>query len=279
MDNELPARAAVADAPPAGTPSLADAPRVVTPSQLALYGDCPRRYAFRCVERVPAEFHPAAFAFGHGLHAAVEDACAQPRCSAPDLDRAQHRFLQVFRRECAENPVRFDEGDSAERAERLGLQLVAAILQNLPFEEVAEAEVSFEVPLGHLLRARPPVVLRGRFDLRFHDGSVGELKTTKRALLLPVLRKSLQLRAYVLAAGVREGVFPLIRLIQLRKDGIEQPFSVVELHFALPDLSDLVRAIERMLAALDRRAFPRRVGPLCRWCEYQGRCLGVGPAS
>jgi len=261
------------DAPPA------PAPRVLTPSALALYADCPRRYAFRHVERVPAEFHPVAFCFGLALHAAVEAGVAPPRRGSPDLDVARSRFLATFRKECAENPVRFEDGDSPERVEALGLRLVEAFFAGVPADGIVAAEVAFEVPLSHLLARPEAVVLRGRFDLRFADGAVGELKTARRPLLLPVLRRAVQLRAYVLAASLLEGRAPVLRLVQLLKGPGAEPCTTVELSFSPAELADLVAMAGRALSAIDRGRFPRHVDSRCAYCEYERRCLGRGPAA
>lgn len=261
---------------PTADASPADAPRAVTPSQIALYRDCPRRYAFRHVERVPAEFHPVALSFGRALHAAVEAGVGPPLGGPPGPDAARSRFVHAFRQECAENPVRFGEGDSPERAEALGLRLVEAFFAHVPVRGIAAAEVSFEVPVSRLVRRPEPVVLRGRFDLRFADGAVGEIKTARRPLLLPVLRQSPQLRAYALAVSAAEGRAPVVRLIQLLKGGGDPLCSVAEFAFSPGELADFVEAVRRTLDAIDRRRFPRNVGPLCFYCEYEGRCLGGG---
>lgn len=268
-----------ADRAPHIEPPPTPAPRVVTPSALSLFHDCPRRYAFRYVERVPAEFHPVAFSFGRALHAAVEAGVGPPLRESPALDAAKSRFLQVFRQECAENPVRFEEGDSQERAEVLGLHLVEVFFAHVPFHEIAAAEVSFEVPLSHLVRRPEPIVLRGRFDLRLAGGEVGEIKTTKRPLLLPVLRRSMQLRAYVLAALLLEGRAPSVRLIQLLKSEDASSCSIIDLSFAPEELSDFIETVRRMLQVIDRRRFFRNVGARCWYCEYEDRCLGRGPTQ
>ena len=54
---------------PGALPSLADAPLPPRESysSLTTYEYCPRRYAFRYVERLPGEVPPGQFAFGSAI--------------------------------------------------------------------------------------------------------------------------------------------------------------------------------------------------------------------
>lgn len=47
-------------------------PRILSASQLSCYLMCPRKYAFRYVERVEAEHRSAALCFGSAVHSALE---------------------------------------------------------------------------------------------------------------------------------------------------------------------------------------------------------------
>jgi len=248
-------------------------PRVLTPSMIALFVDCPRRYAFRYVERVPSPIYPAAFAFGRALHAAAEDALGGPNESVERrVERAQSRFLTVFREECTVNPVAFAAGDSAERSEQVGLHLVGLLVRTLPREEVVAVEVPFEVSLDRLLAHRRPTVLRGRLDLRLADGAVGELKTTARGLQPRFLAESPQLRAYALALYLLHGTIPEIRVIELVKDQNTTSLRLLSFQFPKQALAEFLRQVRRMLTAIDEGNFPRRVSGRCHWCEYETPC-------
>lgn len=255
-----------------------DGPRYLAPTTIQLYADCPRKYAYRHLERAPAEFYASAFAFGRALHATVEDVCGPTSAGRLDLERAEVVFLRTFRKECSENPVRFEAGDSMEASERLGLHLVRVLTAHLPIGEVTSAEVPFEVPLANVVRHARPPVLRGRFDLRLKDGAVGEFKTSRSPNAFRYLKRSLQLRAYAFATVELEGTIRPLRLIILRKSLDEDTPQFETLRFTVRDLATLIDTIEKLLLAIDRGEFPRRVGVLCRWCEYRRTCLG-GPEA
>jgi RecB family exonuclease len=58
--------------PPPSPPSLPPLPACESYSSLTTYEACPRRYAFRYVERLPGEVRPGQFAFGNAVHKAFE---------------------------------------------------------------------------------------------------------------------------------------------------------------------------------------------------------------
>ena len=87
---------------PGALPSLADAPLPPRESysSLTTYEYCPRRYAFRYVERLPGEFPPGQFAFGSAIHTAFE-VFVRERIRAR-ADRAPEPTANLLRQACDE---------------------------------------------------------------------------------------------------------------------------------------------------------------------------------
>ena len=67
-------------------------------SRLALLADCPRRYAFRYVEKVPEAFQTADAVLGTAVHEAVQWLHAEREESrSRSEDEAAGRFLEAWR--------------------------------------------------------------------------------------------------------------------------------------------------------------------------------------
>src|ERR1019366_8470557 len=63
---------AVAAAPVRATVAVGPPLDHLSWSGIQTYRNCPRKFAYRYIERVPEEFVPAALAFGGSIHRAVE---------------------------------------------------------------------------------------------------------------------------------------------------------------------------------------------------------------
>lgn len=142
---------------PSSPLSLADAPLPPRESysSLTTYEYCPRRYAFRYVERLPGEFPGGQFAFGSAIHKAFEvfvrEAIRARAGGAPEPG------LEVLRRACDEVLAR-----AGLEPDELARMRAAAgpVLERFLRREEASASVPVAAELGFGIDGQVPGVLR-----------------------------------------------------------------------------------------------------------------------
>jgi RecB family exonuclease len=298
--------------PPPSPPSLPPLPACESFSSLTTYEACPRRYAFRYVERVPGEVRPGQFAFGNAVHKAFEmfvreriranahDDGAPGRAgramAAPDAtgvpspvvpEPVPEPGLETLRRTCDRvlesaglEPAELDEARA-----RAGPVLVRFLER-----EAANPSTPVAVELGFGIDvAIPREAARIRFvgyvdrlD-RAPDGSTQVLDyKTGRARSQADVDVDRQLTAYAYACA--RGA--------LRDPATGRPLppaSRLALYFAdsgaevaTARTADQLTAFEgdlvTMVTAVRSRAFDARPGAWrCRWCEYRGTCPEAAP--
>jgi RecB family exonuclease len=284
----------------ASTPPLpaADAPLPAyeSYSSLTTYEACPRRYAFRYVERLPGEVRPGQFAFGNAIHKAFEifvRQCIRVRPEgepAPGLDLLQRACDEVLERAGLEPeelagarvravPVlaRFLEREassfSTPVAAELGFGVDVAIAAEVPAE--APGEAAAETPA-----ATSSVRFVGYVDRvdRAPDGSTEVLDyKTGRARGQVDVDADRQLTAYAYACArgalrdpaTGETLPPASRLcLYFADSGAE-----VSTGRTPEQLAAFERDLVAMAGRVRRREFDARPDAWrCRWCEYRNLC-------
>ena len=262
--------------------ALAALPPRESYSSISTYQGCPRRYAYRYVERLPGEVPLGWFTFGSAVHSAFEAfdrariAARTTGAEAPgyqvldaafgtEIDRSGCEAAEMDRFRVRGRPVlrAFLERESASNAEPIAVELGFGI----------------DVPVS---QDEPTVRFVGYIDRvdRRPDGAIEivDHKTGKPRDQADVDRDR-QLSAYAFA-GARGG---------LRDPATGEVLSVparLGLHFAEPGLTvwttrsaDQVDAFGQQLSAtvsaIRRREFAANPGWACRWCEYRATCPDV----
>ena len=268
------------DAPHASLP-VADAPlpERESYSSLTTYEYCPRRYAFRYVERLPGEVPPGQFAFGSAIHKAFEVFVReQIRARA---DGAPEPGLDVLQHACDEKLA----GAGLEPAELARMRAAAGpVLGRFLQREDTNASVPVAAELGFGIDVALPadsgairfVGYVDRVD-RAQDGStvITDYKTGRPRSQAEV-DADRQLTAYAYAAdrgalrdpATGEAIPPASRLCLYFADGTEVSTTRVA-----GDLVAFERDLVAMATSARRREFDPWPAPArCRWCEYRGSC-------
>ena len=282
--------------------SAADAPLPAyeSYSSLTTYEACPRRYAFRYVERLPGEVRPGQFAFGSAIHKAFEVFIRQriraraEGAPGSGLDLLQRACDEVLERAGLEPdelagarvraaPVlaRFLEREAssvsmpvaAELGFGVDVAITAVALAEAPGEAAAEA-------LAEAPAATPTIRFVGYIDRidRAPDGSteVVDYKTGRTRGQVDVdADRQLTAYAYACARGAlrdpaTDETLPSASRLSLyfTDSGTE-----VSTERTLEQLAAFEQDLVSMVDRVRRREFDARPDAWrCRWCEYRNLC-------
>ena len=248
-------------------------------SSLSTYAACPRRYAFRYVERLPGEVPHWWFTFGSAVHRAFEAfdrtriRARQEGVPSPGYDVLARAFDEAV--EAAD----CDPDEAARYRARSGPVLRAYLERAVMSDaEPVGVELGFgvDVPMAD---EEPPVRFVGYIDRidRRSDGAIEVIDhKTGRLRSQEDVDRDRQLTAYAFACargGLRDPA-----------TGEALPAATrLGLHFAEPGLmlwttrsaEDLEAFGNRLVGevgAIRRREFEPRAGTACRWCEYRAAC-------
>lgn len=248
-------------------------------SSLSTYAGCPRRYAFRYVERLPGEVPHWWFTFGSAVHRAFE-AFDRARIRARREDRPAPGYDVLARAFGEAVDAAGCEPEEAARYRARSEPVLRAYLEGAVASgaEPVAVELGFgvDVPVGG---DQPPVRLVGYIDRidRRNDGAIEVIDhKTGRLRSQEDVDRDRQLTAYAFACargGLRDPATGEILPAAVR----------LGLHFAESGLmvwttrsaEELEAFGARLVAevrAIRRREFAPRAGTACRWCEYRAAC-------
>lgn len=248
-------------------------------SRLRLFEQCPRRYFYCHVARLPGEpsaQHPATF-MGSRVHEALEYLYARLKDrEAPTADELAAWYRQRWVDQWAIDPPLVQAWDSPERWERIGEAcLIGYHAQHHPFD--ADETIALEHFVEFPLDTDGTIRFQGFIDrvARVHDGTirVHDYKTQESVPDQAEIDADEQLAFYELAirhdlnhSGSVELVWHFVRagvvLTSTRTSEQLNRIRDAAIH--------LIRRIETLADREDR--FEPRPSPLCRWCEYRKLC-------
>jgi hypothetical protein len=252
-------------------------------SSKSCYSVCPRRYAFRYLEKVPEEFVPASLKFGSAFHVAAER-LQQRRLEgtfASDMDEALAVFDRQWAQEISGAQVRYGKDESATSLRELAVRMLAAYCQHVVDSNGDGAQI---IAIEHssrfnLLAEVPPI--EARLDLLELQGTalvVTDLKTSRSrwsdaktaaaipqlvlyaTSLLPLMRELGATRIVTKFVVVTKAKSPIVQVLQPKA--------------SQDDVVRLKQTISESWAAIQTGVFPRRESWVCGQCPFHNRCLG-----
>ena len=237
-----------------------------TPSRLATWLDCPRRYRFVYVDRpAPAKGGPWAH---NSMGAAVHSALAA-WWGLPVDERTPERAGSLVRLKWIDLGFRDDE-QSATWRERAAAMAEAYTAQLDPHREPVGIERTVAMRTER-------VAVSGRIDRLDRRGDelvVVDYKTGRHVLSTDDARGSLALAVYALAAArtLRKRCVS-VELHHLPSgDVVRWDHSDESLARHLERLEDIAMEAAAAEASGDDAAFPPRPGPMCGWCDFAAHC-------
>lgn len=242
-----------------------------TPSRLAAFEDCPRRYRMTYLDRPrPPKGPPWAHtSFGVSVHNAL-----RRWWEGPIEQRVPRRAAALLRLLWVDEGFR--DGEQSYRWRERGARMAHDYVAHLdPAAEPRGVERSVAARTEAL-------AFSGRVDrLDDRDGElvVVDYKTGRRPVTDDDARSSPALALYALAAGrmLRQPC----RRVELhhvpsgRVAAAEHTEASIARHVRRAEsvAADAVRATEALRAGEDpQRAFPPSPGPLCSWCDFRSHC-------
>jgi len=115
-------------------------------SQLKTFIQCPRRYFFTHVERVPPAFRSIALSFGIAWHEAV----GEMLMTDPGVEEVAGIFCDVLEHDVLHGdvPVLFEDDEDLDKCIDLGAKMLAEFRRSVPMpDEVIGLELAFPIDL------------------------------------------------------------------------------------------------------------------------------------
>ena len=253
-------------------------------SSIKTFQACPRKFAFKYLEKVPEEFTPSYFAFGGAFHKAVERVheamiVGEP---LPELGELLDAFDRAWLDLTAERPqIKFAKDEDAGSLRQLASRMLSAFRDHTLFAPSAGSQIIAieESVRFRLLADVPPIEMRlDLLELRGADLIVTDLKTSKSRWseakiadglpqlilyahgLLPLLRELGATRIVPRFVAVTKAKKPVVQVLQ--------PVATQD------DVVRLKQTVAETWSAIQTGVFPRRESWACAHCPFRRHCLG-----
>lgn len=242
-------------------------------SRLATFEDCPKRFEYRYVLKIPTDTEGIEAFVGKRVHDVLERLyIAAGKGQVPSLDQVIYRYQQLFEEHYDARRVRIvREGTPVEFYRRYGEHCLRDFYRrHYPFDR--DETLGLEHRVLFSLDDRDEYRLQGIIDrvTRAPDGAIEiqDYKTGKRLPTQADLDEDRQLALYQIGLMER---YPgqAIRLVWhfLKHNKLLKSTRSAEQLEALREKT--IDVIDRIRA--EREFKPQRSG-LCDWCEYNDRC-------
>jgi putative RecB family exonuclease len=248
-------------------------PPIYSHSRLSTFEDCPKRFEYRYVLKIPTETEGIEAFVGKRVHEILERLYqAAQRGQVPSLEKVLYRYHRLFeegydaervRIVREETPVEFYR-QSGERC------LTAYYRRHYPFD--GDETLGIEQRVTFALDEKREYRFQGIIDrlVRARDGTIEihDYKTSRRAATQKQVDADRQLALYQIGLAER---FP------------DQPFRLVWHYLQQDRQLSSTRTSEQLhtlredtMSVVDRitseSEFKPRRSALCDWCEYNDRC-------
>ena len=247
-------------------------------SRLSSFEDCPQKFQYRYVLKIPSDSEGVEGFVGKRVHEVLERLyLAVGRGQVPSQDQVLKRFRALFDEHYDAERVRIVRTEnSLDFYRELGERCLSGFYRrHYPFD--ADHTLGIEkrviLSLDHTGEYRVQGIVDRIAEAR--DGAI-EIQDYKTGAWVPPqeqLDRDRQLALYQMGIGESYGPGRPIRLVwhYLQRNQVRTstrtPEQLEELRCATIGLIDRIRAEDR---------YEAKPGPLCRWCEYAERCP-LGP--
>lgn len=273
---------AVMDAPPQVRPAQLDH---LSWSGVKTYSTCPRKFAFKYIERVQEEFKPSSLLFGSAFHSAVEKVqeARLQGLGVPCADQLLAEFDAAWSREALGNTIQYCKEEDEASARELAQRMLAAYAEYAALEATLPDTAQI-ISIEHAHRFRlladvPPIESRiDLLELQSTDLVVSDLKSSRSRWNDAKVQECVpQLILYA------TGLMPLMRELGAKR--IVTKFVVVtkakspvvqvlQPQACQDDVVRLKQTVSETWSAIQTGLFVKRETWACGQCQFRSRCLG-----
>ncbi len=250
------------------TETVVRPPRHLSPTAASTFEQCPRRWRFRYVERLPDPPGLAALA-GTLVHRVLERLLGEP-AGERHLDRARSLASEEWPAHHS-LPEVTDLGLDEPGVRHYKWKVWQAVAGLWELEDPATVEVlATESPLDVQLGQVPFLGVLDRAERTATGVAVTDYKSGKAPLPAYEAAKLDQVLLYAAGWRAQSGTEPVrARLLYLGSRSIEVEVTAHRLDEAVGRLGSTWEALN---ACVSSEQFEPRTGPLCAWCPYTRHC-------
>ncbi len=243
-------------------------------SRLSSFENCPKKFEYRYVQRIPAESESIEGFVGKRVHEVLERLYkVAQRGQVPSLARVVHRYHALWDEQFDPARVRIVRaGTDTDFYRQYGERCLSNYYRShYPFE--GDETLGLEQKVVFSLNDSDDYRIQGIVDriVRARDGAleVHDFKTARRVPSQNQLDRDRQLALYQIGVSERYGRGEPIRLVwhflsqNQTRTSTRSDAQLDALRRKTIDLIDRIR---------DETRFKAKPGPLCDWCEYRDRC-------
>ncbi len=248
-------------------------PQIYSHSRLSTFEDCPKRFEYRYVLKIPTETEGIEAFVGKRVHEILERLYqAAQRGQVPSLEKVLYRYHRLFEEGYDAERVRIvREGTPVEFYRQTGERcLTTYYRRHYPFD--GDETLGIEQRVTFALDEKREYRFQGIIDrlVRARDGTIEihDYKTSRRAATQKQVDADRQLALYQIGLAERFSDQPF-RLVwhYLQQDRqLTSTRTPEQLHHLSEDTMSVVDRIT------SESEFKPRRSALCDWCEYNDRC-------
>jgi len=237
-----------------------------------LYSQCPLKYKFQYIDKLPKPFKPSGLTFGGSIHAALAWLHKQ-RMNGNDVsvDKLYRIFDADWYAQKIDTDIHYKNGETDTRLAIMAKEMLSLYFVR-PHRKVQGAEVPFTVPLVNTdTGEKLDVNLEGYIDL-IEEGAVTEFKTSNQTMNQSSLDNHLQLTAYSYAYEILYRKPPrslkLIDFVKTKRPKI----ITLEANRKKLDYQRFFYLAKQILKGIRSGVFFPRTSFMCKDCEHAGPC-------
>ncbi len=237
-------------------------------SQVNKYLACPKSYAYKYIEGLP-ETIGSSLVVGQSFHKVIEEANKRKMETGELLNEEEIKSIYKAHWNSRVHEIDWKDDEDPEQEQERGLTLANAYLNDIGKTlEPVGFETGFTVEVEE-------IPFKGYIDLMEADGSIRDLKTSKKSPAKDTAEKSLQLTAYAHAyremTGLKEKGCSLDYAVSLKTPKIVR----LETEITEARIDRFKDTVWQVANAIEKGVFPRNEsGTACSYCSFKEFCKG-----
>jgi DNA helicase-2/ATP-dependent DNA helicase PcrA len=248
-----------------------DTTKRVSYSQLNTYEDCPKKYKYAYVLRVPSKAH-ASLSFGTTIHNALKDFYTLHKESKEGLEGIvekpdEEKLLELYDMHWVSRG--YDSKDHEKKRKKSGEKMLKEYYKNLysedqkPYrlEESFSVHVDDSVFVGKIDRIDIVDDSKEKLEVEIIDYKTGKVKNEAN------IKKDLQLPLYALFAEEKLG----LKVVSAKYVFVEHS-EVVEVDVSKEKKDKAREKVVEIIEEIKKQNFAPTPGYLCRYCDYNTVC-------